>query len=417
MTGNMPVRLTTFVGRKAEVGAVARLLSETRMLTLIGAGGCGKTRLALEVARNVGGRFPDGVWWVDLAPIVDPSLVPTRVASALSVGEAPGRPASDAVADHLGSRHALVVVDNCEHLLDACAHLCSALLGGCPDVSLLATSREPVGVEGETSWRVPSLSVPLGAASPQFDAVQLFVDRAQRAQPDFVLTSANASAIGEICRRTDGMPLALELAAPLVRALSPETIAAALKESSRLLAGGGPAVLPRHRTLESSIAWSYGLLTMPEQLLLARLSVFAGGFDVGAAEAVCADDLLEPGQVLGLLVRLVDRSLVERDLPGRYRLLQTIRQFATERVSSTDAAAVRDRHLDHFAAFAEAAGRDSRARRSGPPWPQWSVTLTTSGLPWTTPRPAAERRYCYGSLEPFGSSGWSGDGAGGPAPR
>lgn len=363
MTDNLPVRLTAFVGREVEVGVVAKLLGETRMLTLIGAGGCGKTRLALEVARNLDGQFPDGIWWVDLAPVVDPVLVPTRVASALGVREAPGRPARDAVIDHLRSRHALVIMDNCEHLLDVCAELCSALLASCPDVSVLATSREPVKVGGETSWRVPSLSLPSGPASSEFDSVRLFLDRARHARPDFVLTPANAWAIGEICRRTDGIPLALELAAPLVRALSPETIVAALSESFRLLTGGERATDSRHQTLEASMAWSYALLTAPEQLLLARLSIFAGGFEVGAAEAVCNDELLERGQVLGLLVRLVDRSLVELEPDGRYRLLETIRQFATARLAPTDDAAVRDRHLEHFVNFAEAARQDLESPR------------------------------------------------------
>lgn len=361
--GNLPVRVTTFVGREAQVEAVAELVGESRMLTLTGAGGCGKTRLALEVARKLEGQFPDGIWWVDLAPIEDPVLVSTRAASALDVREAPGRPARDAMVEHLRSRRALVVLDNCEHVLDACAQLCSALLSGCPDVSLLATSREPIKVEGETSWRVPSLSVPSGLASPEWDAVRLFLDRAQHARPDFVLTPANARAIGEICRRSDGIPLALELAAPLVRALSPETIAAALTESTRLLVGGERAADLRHHTLEASIAWSYGVLTAPERILLGRLSVFAGGFNVGAAEAVCGDEPLERGGVLGLLVRLVDRSLVELEPDGRYRLLETIRQFAAERRAPADDAAVRDRHLDHFVQFAEVARHDLESRR------------------------------------------------------
>ena len=363
MTGNLPIRVTTFVGRDAEVSAIAELLGESRMLTLTGAGGCGKTRLALEAARNLEGDFRDGIWWVDLAPIVDPVLVAARVANVVGVREAPGRPARDAVIEHLRSRHAVLIVDNCEHLLDACAELCSALLAGCPDVSVIATSREPVRVEGETSWRVPSLSLPSGPASPKFDSVRLFVDRARRARPDFALTRANAGAIGEICRRTDGIPLALELAAPLVRALPPETIANALSESSRVLVGGDRGRLPRHRTLEASIEWSYALLTAREQRLLARLSVFAGGFDLSAAQAVCGDQLLERSQVLGLLVRLVDRSLVELESGGRYRLLETIRHFASARLEATDdAAAVRDRHLVHFVNFAEAARQDLESR-------------------------------------------------------
>ncbi len=343
--------------------AITEILGESRMVTLTGAGGCGKTRLALEVARNLERQFPDGIWWVDLAPIDDPVLVPTRVASALEVREAPGRPAGGAIVDHLRSRRALVVVDNCEHVLDACAELCSALLAGCPDVSLLATSREPVRVEGETSWRVPSMSVPSGPASPKWDSVRLFLDRARHARPDFVLTPANAWAVGEICRRSDGIPLALELAAPLVRALAPETIAAALTESSRLLAGGERSPDPRHHTLDASIAWSYQRLTVPEQLLLARLSVFAGAFDISAAEAVCAHEPLERGQVVGLLVRLVDRSLVELEPDGRYRLLETIRQFAAARLAPTEHAAVRDRHLEHFVSFAEVARQDLESRR------------------------------------------------------
>ncbi|MGO8935648.1 MAG: ATP-binding protein, partial [Mycobacterium sp.] len=268
---HLPVQLTSFVGRDAEMVDVRDILAENRFVTLTGAGGVGKTRLAVQVAAAVAGNYGDGAWYVDLAPITDPDLVPITVARALGLPDQPGPSPENSLLQFVGAQHMLVVLDNCEHLLDASAALTTALLGACPRLSVMATSREPTGVAGEVTWRVPSLS--LGG-----DAARLFSDRANHARPGFSITDDNAAAVDEICRRLDGMPLAIELAAARVRALSPKEILAGLQDRFRLLTGGSRTAVRRQQTLQASVDWSHAL-TEPERILFRRLAVFLGGFD------------------------------------------------------------------------------------------------------------------------------------------
>jgi predicted ATPase/class 3 adenylate cyclase/DNA-binding CsgD family transcriptional regulator/predicted negative regulator of RcsB-dependent stress response len=371
---NLPLQVTTFIGREEQMAGIKNHLAETRMLTLTGAGGCGKTRLSLEVAAGLVAEHPDGVWWVDLAAISDPELVPNAVAGSLGIREVPGQPVTETLVRQLHPRHALVILDNCEHLVDACAALADALLRSCPTVTLIATSREPLGLNGEVALRVPSLELPPRAIAPgsfgQYEAVRLFIDRALKARPNFRATHDNAPAIAEICHRLDGIPLAIELAAARSRMLTPEQITAALGDVFRLLTGGARTALPRQRTLEASVDWSYNLLSEDERRLLARLSTFAGSFSLDAAEAVCTDEIVPTAGVLDLLTGLVDKSLVQVDEqnggPARYRLLETIRYYARQKlVAAGDTEAVRERHLDFFLSLAEAAEVEIEAGHPG----------------------------------------------------
>jgi class 3 adenylate cyclase len=292
---NLPQQLTSFVGRAKEIQEIRELMGKTRLVTVTGAGGSGKTRLTLEVASDLLLGEGDGVWFVELAPHSDPALVPQSVAFTLGVREEPDRPVTDTLVDHLRSRRAVIVLDNCEHLLGACATLVDSLVKSCPDVRVLCTSREALGINGETTYRIPSLSVPdaKGPAKAEvlskYEAVTLFVDRAQAAQPGFTLTDQNAAAVAQICVRLDGIPLAIELAAARVKAMSVDQIATRLDDRFRLLTGGSRTALPRQQTLRAMIDWSYDLLSEKEQVLLRRLSVFVGGWTLEAAEKVCAD--------------------------------------------------------------------------------------------------------------------------------
>jgi predicted ATPase/class 3 adenylate cyclase/DNA-binding CsgD family transcriptional regulator len=348
---HLPVLLTSFVGRDSEIARVRQLLADHRLVTLTGAGGVGKTRLAAHIASELAGGFADGVWCVDLAPITDPDVVPVTVARALGLGDQPGRSTMDTLNRFVADRQMLVVLDNCEHLLDASAELVVALLGAAAGLTLLATSREPIGVGGEVSWRVPSLSL-------ADEAVELFGDRARHARPDFALTESNAVAVGEICRRLDGVPLAIELAAARVRALSVVEILEGLHDRFRLLTRGARTALRRHQTLRASVDWSHALLTEPERILFRRLAVFLGGFDLDAAQAVAGGGEPQRYQVLDQLTLLVDKSLVVADDAGgrtRYRLLETMRQYALEKLGeSGEAGPVRARHRDYYAALAAA---------------------------------------------------------------
>ena len=319
------------------------------MVTLTGAGGVGKTRLAIQVAAQMTGDFGDGVWYVDLAPITDPELVPLTVARALGLPDQPGRSTMDSLLRFVRDRQLLMVLDNCEHLLDASAELVVALLSGAAKLTLLATSREAIGVAGEVSWRVPSLSL-------TDEAVELFTDRARHARPDFAVSDDNAVAVGEICARLDGVPLAIELAAARVRALSLAEILDSLHDRFRLLTGGARTAVRRQQTLRASVDWSHALLTEPERVLFRRLAVFLGGFDLDAAQAVAGGGEVQRYQVLDQLTLLVDKSLVVADDTGgrtRYRLLETVRQYALEKLGeSGEADAVRTRHRDHYTAMA-----------------------------------------------------------------
>ncbi len=358
---NLPRERTHFIGREREVAECARLLEETRLLTLTGIGGSGKTRLALRVAENALSSFPDGVWFVDLAALADPQRVAATVADALGAHEAPDKPITDILVARLRGRRTLLVLDNCEHLLDATAELADTLLAAEEGVSFIVTSREGLGVEGERQFAVRSMNVPPSSGADihvveESDAVKLFVDRARAVRADFSIGPHNAAAIAEICRRLDGIPLALELAAARVRVLSVEQIRSKLDDRFRLLTGGRSAV-PRQQTLLATIQWSYEQLPDEEQRILRALSVFAGGWRLEAATAIAGADADE-FKVLDVLARLVDRSLVLVEHASadetRYAMLETVRQYGLERlVERGESDAARARHFEFFAAKAE----------------------------------------------------------------
>ncbi len=371
---NLPIQLTGFIGRTGEIAEVKRLLGAARLVTLTGSGGAGKTRLALQVAVGVVESHRDGVWLAELAPVADPALVPEIVASALKVPEQPGRDMTGTLVDALRPKTVLLVLDNCEHLLAACRDLAAALLRTCPQVRILATSREGLGVPGETLWRVPSLSLPDDSRHlppPEelvlYDAVRLFVDRAVATAPGFAVTGENAPAVAEVCQRLDGIPLAIELAAARVKVLAVEQIAARLDDRFRLLTGGSQTALPRHQTLRGAIDWSYNLLSEPERVLLRRLSVFAGGWPLEAAEWVSAGGRVETASVLDLLTSLVDKSLVLAETQhgeARYRLLETVRRYARDRLVEADEEAdVRTRHRAWCVTLAEQTPTELRGPR------------------------------------------------------
>jgi len=356
---NLPVQLTSFVGREKELGETCRLLKGTHLLTLTGPGGTGKTRLALRTAAEVMPDFPDGAWLVELASLAGSTYILPAIATVFNLREIPGRSLSTVVVDYLRSKTLLLVLDNCEHLIEACAQLTDELLRACPHLKIIASSREALGVAGETSYRVPSLAQPgAGEQTPeklmQSEAALLFIERAQAAKPGFTLTWSNAPAIAAICRRLDGIPLALELAAVRVKLLTPEQIASRLDNRFSLLVGGSRAALPRQQTLRALIDWSYDLLSGDERWLLRQLSVFAGGWTLEAAETVCAGP-----DVLSLLMQLANKSLVsvdEVESEARYHLLETIRQYALEKLlESGEASQARSRHLEYYLYITEEA--------------------------------------------------------------
>ena len=361
---HLPAQLTSFVGRDPQLTEVRELLTDSRLVTLTGAGGAGKTRLAVQVANQLADEYSAmACWYVDLAPITDPAVVPVTLARALGLPDQPGRSIMDTLLRFVRDRQLLVVLDNCEHLLDACAEMVIALLGRAPGMTLLATSREPIGVTGEATWRVPSLSV-------ADEAVKLFADRARLTQTGFAVTEDNTTVVVEICQRLDGVPLAIELAAARVRALSLVEILDSLHDRFRLLTGGSRTAVRRQQTLRASVDWSHALLTEPERVLFRRLAAFLGGFDLDAAQTVAGAGEVERYQVLDQLTLLVDKSLVVADESGgrtRYRLLETVRQYALEKLGeSGEADAVRSRHRDHYTAIAAVldapAGRDYEQR-------------------------------------------------------
>jgi predicted ATPase/class 3 adenylate cyclase/DNA-binding NarL/FixJ family response regulator len=363
LPNNLPDQLTSFVGRAGELREIQTALDGTRLLTLTGAGGCGKTRLALQTAADTVERHLDGSWWVELAPLVSSEQIGPALAAAIGVRPLPGQTALDAVVSHLAGRRALIVLDNCEHLLEASAVVAEAVLRAGPALVVLATSRAPLGVAGETNWRVPSLSLPAERAHEpvealaQSDAVRLFIERALKVRPNFAITNDNAPSVAGICHALDGIPLAIELAAARVRLMAVEEIAAALTDRFRLLTGGTRNALPRQQTLRASVDWSYELLSEDERTLLRRLAVFIGGWTLDLAEDVTAGDGLERYAVLDLLSSLVDKSLVlveDRERSTRYRLLETVRQYALDHLAqSPDAPALRDRHRDALLTLAE----------------------------------------------------------------
>ena len=385
---NLPLELSSFVGREKELAEVRRLLEDSRLLTLTGPGGCGKTRLALVAAGNLVGGFEDGAWLVELASLADPALVQGAVASALGVREQPGSPSIEPLSGYLRTKKMLLVLDNCEHLVEACTVLCEALLRTCPNLRILATSREAFGIIGETRLSVPPLTLPDPRHLPavedvaRYEAAKLFEERAKAVEPKFALTEGNATAVAQICYRLDGIPLAIELAAARVKVLSVGQIAARLDDRFALLTDGGRTALARQRTLEAAMDWSHELLVPGERTLFGRLSVFAGGFTLEAAEAVCSglvpDEEPEQGEVLDGLSRLVDKSLVvvvEQDGDAQYRLLETIRQYAWEKQerSGEEAEEVRRRHAGFVLALAEEAGPELKGPRQG----EWLERLET----------------------------------------
>ncbi len=362
---NLPVQLTSFVGREQAMADLRSLLERTRLLTVTGTGGTGKTRLALQLGADLLDRFPDGVWLVELGELAEPSLVPFALADVLGLREEPGRPLVRSLVEHIGKRQLLILLDNCEHLADAAASLAQQLLKACPGARVLATSRERLAIQGETVWTLPALDLPdvAGPARAErlipFAAVQLFIDRALAARPDFQVDNRSAPALAQFCHRLDGIPLAIELAAARAKVLSVEQILARLDDRFRLLAGRGRSGLPHHQTLRAAIDWSHELLDEGEQAVLRRLSVFRGGWSLEAAEQVCAEADIESYAVLDYMGQLLDKSLLtaEQDEGDtRYAMLGTIRDYAAEKlVSAGESGSAQHRHLQHFAEMGEAA--------------------------------------------------------------
>src|SRR5580704_15997430 len=382
LPNNLPVQLSAFIGRDREVAEVRALVESSRLVTLTGAGGCGKTRLGLQVAAELLDGSGDGVWLAELAAVTGEDAVPSAISQALRLAGQPGRPALEALLDALAAQDVLIVLDNCEHLIGGCAKTVDAIVRRCPRVHLLATSREPLGIGGETLYRVPSLSLPGpddpdSGTSGSSDAVALFADRARANGVALAAGEQAGPVVVSVCRRLDGMPLAIELAAARLRSMSLAELSGRLDQRFRLLTGGSRTALERQQTLAATVGWSYSLLAGAERLLLARLSVFAGSFDLDAAEAVCGSGGLDVLEVAGLLGSLVDKSLVVAEPAGaglRYRLLETIRLFAAERLAEADggeAAAVAAAHCAHFLAAAEAAA----PHLTGPEQGSWLARL------------------------------------------
>ena len=363
-TNNLPQHLSPLIGRESELAEVKELMGTTRLLTLVGAGGIGKTRFSLEVASALLDRFKDGVWFIELAPVSDPALVSRTVAEVLGVQEEPGRPLFDTLLEFLRRRDVLLVLDNCEHLVESCARFAEAALRAGRGARILASSREALDIAGELAWRLPALPTPdvdgreSGDQLMQYSAVRLFVARAAFASPSFRLTAENSAAVARICRQLDGIPLALELAAARVKAMRVEQIDERLGDRFQLLTSGNRTALPHQQTLRSAIEWSHDLLNDSERMLLRRLSAFAGGWTLEAAEAVCSGDGIQSVDVLDLLTRLVDKSLAVPDETAaepRYRMLETIRQYSREKLAAAnEEERTSDRHLAFFADQTEA---------------------------------------------------------------
>jgi non-specific serine/threonine protein kinase len=403
---------------------VKALLQRTNLLTLTGSGGTGKTRLSLQVAADVLEDYPDGVRLVELAALTDPALVPQTVATALGIREAPNEPMTTTLVTTLKAKQMLLVLDNCEHLLDASANLVDVLLKSCPKLRVLASSREALGIGGESAYRVPSLTVPPPPLSSplekggargvtphslsEYESVRLFIERAVAANTAFAVTSKNALSLASVCHHLDGIPLAIELAAARVRAMPVDEIEARLDSRFRLLTGGSRTAQPRQQTLKALIDWSYDLLNEPERSLLGRLSVFSGGWRLEAAEAVCSGKGIEEWEILDLLTSLVDKSLVvyeEREAEARYRMLETVRQYARDRlVESGESDVVRERHRDYFLALSE----EAESKLSGPEQGVWLERLEEEhenlrvGQDWSLSEAASGEalRFC-GALQRF----------------
>lgn len=420
---NLPRQLTSFIGREEELEEIKRLLTQTSLLTMIGSGGCGKTRLALQAAADLLDDYPDGIWFVELAPLSDPALIVRAIAKTLGLREEPGADALEALCEALRTQKVLLILDNCEHLADGAAQIVKKLLQSCPTLRILTTSRVRLNVPGEIPWRVPSLLIPDDKTFSSVDAalrnaaLRLFVERATAAHSQFAMTDANLPAVAQICRRLDGIPLAIELAAARVNSLTAQQVAKRLDKRFKLLIGGSATVLERHQTLQALIDWSHELLSVEQRVLLRRLAVFAGGWTLEAAEAVCAWGEIEAEDVVDVLSHLVDASLViaeEQDEAHRYRLLETVRQYAQERLEEAEEdAQARERHLQYFLELAEeaepqlieatqvewlqrlenehdnlraaltwAVGDDKRLRLASALWRFWQLRYITEGRGW-----------------------------------
>ncbi len=367
LPNNLPQQTTSFIGREKDLREVNDLLKKTRVLTLSGMGGSGKTRLSLQIAADILDQYSDGVWFIELAHITDASLVSHSVAAALSIREEPGHPVLQTLCTMLKTKKLLIILDNCEHLVEECARMVATLLQACPDTTFFTSSREALGVPGEMIYRIPPLSLPdlqqriVIETLTQYEAVRLFVERATFHKSDFAVTNENAASLAQLCVSLDGIPLAIELAAARVRAMSVEEINSRLNNLFRLLTGGVRTALPRQQTLRALIDWSYDLLNEQERVMLHCLSVFRGGWTLEAAEAVCTGDTIEDWEALDLMSSLVDKSLVLTESLGsetRYRLLETVRQYAREKLEDSGASDdVRRRHCLCFLALAESAER------------------------------------------------------------
>ena len=410
---NLPVQLTTFIGRQKEIEEVKQELAEHRLVTLTGPGGTGKTRLSLQVAAQLLDRFPHGIWFVELAPLSEPELIPQTILSAIGIKEQAGVSPVDLLKDYLRGKRSMMILDNCEHLIEASADVVSILLSAVPDLKVLASSREALCVGGEASYPVPTLELPDIRHLPvveqfsQYEAVRLFIDRALLISPRFVVDRENAPFIAQICYRLDGIPLAIELAAARVKMLSVEQISRRLDDRFRLLTGGPRTVLPRQQTLRALIDWSYDLLGAEERLLLCRLSVFVGGWTLEEAEAICTGDTIDSYEVMDLLAQLVNKSLVtvvkKTDAPAtRYRMLETIRQYAHEKyLESGKEDVIRERHFDYYLRVA----RQAETEYFGPReifWLTWYESEwdnIRSAVEWsleTKPREGLELVNCLG---------------------
>ena len=372
---NLPIQLTSFIGREKEITEVNQLVKTHHLVTLTGSGGTGKTRLSLQVASELLNSYPDGVWWVEFAPISDPALVPFTLANLFGLREAGESKSSlaELLVEHFRSRKALLVFDNCEHLIEATAHLADLLLQSCNNLFILASSREALGIKGELAYRVPSLDIPDTASDRdsllKSESARLFIERALEASPDFSLTPNNAATVAQICRRLDGIPLALELAAARIKMMTVEEIAKRLDDRFRLLTGGMRTALPRHQTLRAMIDWSYNLLSEQEQTLFRRLAVFVGGWTLEAAESVCSGADIESENVLDLMAQLINKSLVivaGVEHESRYRRLETIRQYAREKLSNSgEFEAARQKHSEWFLSMANRAEAEYLSGQDG----------------------------------------------------
>jgi non-specific serine/threonine protein kinase len=413
----LPQPISSFVGREREMAEVADLLEERRLTTLTGAGGVGKTRLALQVVDQLPPSSACVKAIVELESLSNPALVPAAVATALGMGAQPRQPWVDLLAETIGPRRVILVLDNCEHLLEACATLVDALLTRCPALRVLATSREPLRIGGEAVWRVPSMSLPAHADDctreqvEGSDSARLFVTRATLAAPAFELTDRNAAAVARLCRRLDGIPLALELAAARIPMLSVAQLADFVDDAMRLLVAGSRVAPPRQQTLRATLEWSWKLLSEAEQVLFRRLSVFADGWTLEAAETVCGGDTVQRQEVLELLARLVDKSLAQSDMhetdSARYRLLETMRQLGAERLTvASETARVRDRHLSWFLDEAERAGADPAEWHVWFPWFYREVDNLRAALDWAIESGNAQSGLRLGAaLHPFWAFG------------